>query len=368
MKIGIDCRFFSSRFTGIGRYTHELVERFLASPEEHEFVLFFNQPEFGEFRERPGVKKVLVNAKHYSLAEQTRFWWKLRKEKCDIVHFPHFNVPLLYSGKFVVTIHDLILSLYPGKKMTKWYHRLAYNWTIKSAVRRAQQVIAVSENTRRDIREFLAVDNDKVAVIYNGVDRQFRLLPEGVDRAILKKFGIEKRFLLYTGVWRSHKNLARLIEAFGLLRERGLDLQLVITGKEDPHYPEVLATIGRLGLGDEVILTGLVSEEDLVQLHNGAAIFVFPSLYEGFGLPPLEAMACGTPVVASNASCIPEVCGAGNALFFDPLNVEEMAGQIEKLYKDGDLQAELIGKGMKRAAEFSWERTAAETFKLLADV
>ncbi|MBP7671076.1 glycosyltransferase family 4 protein [Candidatus Gracilibacteria bacterium] len=366
MKIGIDCRIFSSRFTGIGRYSFELVERFLALGGEHEFVLFFNQPEFSEFAEREGVKKVLVNAKHYSFAEQTRFWWKLKREKCDVVHFPHFNVPMLYRGKFVVTIHDLILSLFPGKKMTKWYHRLAYNLTIKSAVRRARRVIAVSENTRRDIERFLGVNEKSVAVIYNGVDEQFRMLANGIDAAVLRKFGIEKRFLLYTGVWRNHKNLPRLIEAFGLLRERGLDLQLVITGKSDPHYPEVLEAAARLS--GEVIFTGLVSEEDLVQLHNGAVIFVFPSLYEGFGLPPLEAMACGTPVVASNVSCIPEVCGAENALFFDPLDVVEMADQMEKLYKDADLQAELVARGVKRAAEFSWERTAVETFKLICNV
>lgn len=369
MKIGIDCRIFSSRFTGIGRYTYELVTRFLAdASEEHEFVLFFNQPEFKEFPGHPRVKKVLVKAKHYSIAEQTRFWWNLRKEKCDVVHFPHFNVPLLYRGKFVVTIHDLILSLFPGKKMTKWYHRLAYNWTIKSAVRRAARVISVSENTKLDIENFLGNFGEKVRVIYNGVDEQFQLLPKGACAATLKKLGIEKRFLLYTGVWRSHKNLPRLIEAFKLLRERGLDLNLVITGKSDPHYPEVLETVRKFGLEEEVIFPGLVSEKELVELYNGAAIFVFPSLYEGFGLPPLEAMACGTPVVVSNSACMPEVCGRGNALFFDPLKVSEMADQVERLYRDSDLQAELVTKGYLRAAEFSWQRTAKETFKLLKNV
>lgn len=374
MKIGIDCRIFSSKFTGIGRYTNELVNHFIEIngklDKPHQLVLFFNNPEYHEFKTIAPVKKVLVNAKHYSFNEQLHFWLKLRKEKCDVVHFPHFNVPILYRKPYVVTIHDLTLSLFPGHKMTKWYHRLAYHLTIRNAVKTAKKIIAVSKNTRDDIIDHLHPEEKKIEVIYNGLNPEFHLITDTEKfKPTLNKYNITKQFLLYAGVWRNHKNLPRLIKAFDILKnEKNLDLQLVITGKPDPHYPEVKATVKALNLQDDVIFTNLISEDELIYLYNAALIFAFPSLYEGFGLPPLESMACGTPVVASNRSSIPEICGQDNAIFFDPENTQDIAEKIWELYKDADLQAELIEKGKNRAAQFSWEKTAKETFKLIANV
>lgn len=372
MKIGIDCRLFSSNFTGIGRYTHELVEHMIEMnrklSEPHELVLFFNNPEFREFRSLAPIKKVLVNAKHYSFDEQWKFWRKLKKEKCDVVHFPHFNKPILYRRPYTVTIHDLTLSMFPGKKMTKWYHRLAYHMVIKSAIKNAKEVIAVSHNTKNDIVKHFKMNPKLIEVVYNGVNKEFDLMedPRKAEKT-LKKYGINKQFLLYAGVWRSHKNLPRLIEAFKKLRESS-DIQLVFTGKADPHYPEVKEAVKEMGLEENVIFPGLVSEKELIYLYNAAMIFVFPSLYEGFGLPPLEAMRCGTPVVASRSSSIPEICGEGNAVFFDPYDVEDIAEKIAMVYKDTDLQANLIANGAKRAAEFSWEKMSEDTFKIIQNV
>ncbi len=373
MKIGIDCRIYSSKFTGIGRYTHELVANLIKINKEKstpdELILFFNNPEYHQFNCPENVKKVLVNAKHYSLSEQFRFLLKLRKEKLDIVHFPHFNVPILYRKTYVVTIHDLTLSIFPGHKMTKWYHRMGYKITIKNSVRTARKVIAVSENTKADIIEFLKIPEEKIKVIYNGVGPEFLFLDDRSKlQKTLKKYNITKTFLLYTGVWRSHKNLPRLIKAFNILKnEKRLDLQLVFTGKSDPHYPEVEKTIKKLKLEDDIIRPGLVDEEELVHLYNAAAIYVFPSLYEGFGLPPLEAMKCGTPVAASDSSCIPEICGEKNAVFFDPYKPEDIANKIESLYKDTGLQAELIANGIAHSAKFSWEKTSMETYKIITE-
>ena len=374
MKIGIDCRIFSSKFTGIGRYTNELVNHFLELNSKlenpHQIVLFFNSPEYHEFKTLFPIKKILVNAKHYSLKEQLGFWLKLRKEKCDIVHFPHFNVPILYRKPYLVTIHDLTLSLFPGRKMTKWYHRLAYYLTIKNAVKTAKKIVAVSENTKSDIISHLNIADSKIQVIYNGLNPEFHLITDTEKlKPTLENHGITKQFLLYTGVWRNHKNLPRLIKAFNILKnEKELDLQLVITGRPDPHYPEVKDAVKEFKLEDDVIFTGLIPEQDLINLYNAALIFTFPSLYEGFGLPPLESMACGTPVVASESSSIPEICGRDNALFFDPESSQAIAEKIYQLYKDADLQAELIQKGSQRASEFSWEKTAKETFKLIQNV
>ncbi len=370
VKIGFDCRMYSSGFTGIGRYTHELVDEVikLNKAQEHPFeiVLFFNNPEYSKFKCPENVRKVLVNAKHYSLAEQTRFLRILNKEKLDIMHFPHFNAPILYRRPFTVTIHDLILSLYPGKKMTNILHRLAYHLTIRHSVKKAKHIIAVSNHTSQDLQRHFGSDPNKITTIYNGISKDFehKETPSATDK-VLKKHQITQPFLLYTGVWRDHKNLPRLIHAFHILREeRNLNLQLVITGKEDPFYPEVKTTVRQLKLDDHVVFPGLVPEEELVHLYNGAKIFVFPSLYEGFGLPPLEAMRCATPVAASTTSSVPEICGEA-ALYFNPLSPEDIADKIELLYKDTDLEIQLIEKGILHIEKFSWEKMAKETWGLM---
>ncbi len=360
MRIGIDCRMFSSRFTGIGRYTHELVKEILDMNHKlshpHQIVLFFNEPEYSEFRTLYPVTKVLVKAKHYSFAEQTRFLFKLWKEKCDVVHFPHFNVPMLYRRPYSVTIHDLTLSLFPGKKMTKWYQRLAYHLTIRNTIHTAKKVVAISDNTKKDIQGHFKIGHGKIEVIYNGVNPEFKILEHPKKHP--------KPFLLYTGVWRSHKNLPKMIEAFAKVLEKH-DLNLIITGKEDPFYPEVKETAEKLGVRGRVIFTGLVDEHELINLYNAASVFVFPSLYEGFGLPPLEAMACGTPVVASNSSSIPEICGEGNAVFFDPKNADDIAAKICEVYENESLREKLIEHGKKRVEEFSWKKMAETTFELI---
>ncbi|MEK7673106.1 MAG: glycosyltransferase family 1 protein [Patescibacteria group bacterium] len=361
-KIGIDCRIFSSKFTGLGRYTHELVEHFIELNSRlknpYELILFFNDPEYKSFKLRPHVSKILVNAKHYSLSEQTTFLKKLLKEKLDLMFFPHFNVPILYNRPFVVTIHDLILNYFPGRKMTKFHHRLGYNLTIKHALKKSKKIISVSENTKADILKFFKIPKQKISVIYNGLSPEFKP----------SKNQTKKPFLLYTGVWRNHKNLPRLIEAFDILQQKIPELKLIITGKEDPFYPEVRKTIKSLKLQDKIITPGLVDEKELLKLYQEAAIYVFPSLYEGFGLPPLEAMSCATPVAASNTSSIPEIAGKNNAVYFDPYNVQDIADKIYKLYANKNLSAELVKNGLEHVKNFSWEKTAKETFKLLTDV
>ncbi len=371
MKIGIDCRIYSSKFTGIGRYTHELVQNLIRINDEkkrpHEIVLFLNEPEFHEYiPPNPSVRKVLVNARHYSFAEQIKFLRILNNEHLDFIHFPHFNIPYFYRRPYTVTIHDLTISLFPGKgnKIWKFFQKIAYDIIIKNATVKAKKILTISENTKKDLIEKLNVPEEKIEVIYNGVSDNFTLIEDPkIFQKTLNKYKIKKEFLLYTGVWRYHKNLPRLIEAFGILRQqKNLDIELVITGKPDPDYPETKEKVKELHLENDVIFTGLIEENELIHLYNAANIYVFPSLYEGFGLPPLEAMKCGTPVVASNTSSIPEICGQGNAVFFDPYKVEDIADKIEKVYEDADLQADLIEKGMIRASQFTWQITGQKIY------
>jgi len=393
MRIGIDCRMFRTNFTGIGRYTFELVKNLQAlSPRDpkiaqNEYVLFFNDPEFSLFTPTaPNFKKVLVNAPHYSFKEQTHFLHLLNKEKLDLMHFTHFNAPILYRKPFIVTIHDLTHTLFPGRKMRSLPYRLAYKVVVKNAIRHAAFIIAVSNNTKQDIIKILkppatpAEKPEKIHVIYEGANEEFRKLnTDELDLAaqtIREEYGITAPFLLYTGVHRYHKNLQRLVEAFAQISPKHPNLKLVITGKADPLYPEAEHEVERQNLQDKVIFTGLVPEEDLIALYNIATAYVFPSLYEGFGLPILEAFACGTPVVASNVSSIPEVVGTipasgrrasvaseasfslslPNALLFDPTNTADIAEKIDLLLNDESLQKSLAQRGAERVKDFSWEK------------
>jgi glycosyltransferase involved in cell wall biosynthesis len=368
MKIGIDCRIYSSKFTGIGRYVYELTERLTKFDDNNDYYLFFNNPEFDKYNPTNSrFHKVLADAPIYSLREHTHFNKILKKHKLDLMHFTHFNAPLFYKGPSIVTIHDLTLSFYPGKKKRSIFHRVGYILTLHSAVKKAKKVITISKNSKNDLKKLLKTSDEKIEIIYQGVSEKFQIIHDSIRiKKTLEKYDLEGGpFLLYTGVWRSHKNIPNMIKAFKKVRElSGEDIKLVITGKEDPYYPEVKNLPKELDVENDVIFTGLVDESELIDLYNAAEIYVFPSFYEGFGLPPLEAMACGTPVAASDASSIPEVCGKGNAVFFDPNDFNDMAQNINALYNNRELQEDLVRRGLLRVGEFSWQTMAELTHNL----
>lgn len=372
MRIGLDARMYSTKFTGIGRYTHELLQHLLQIDQENEYVAFVNEEGRELLSDIPGhLKVVYVGAKHYSLREQLQYLSSLKREKLDLMHFAHFNAPIFYRGKSIVTIHDLTLSFFPGTKMNTWFHRLAYQKVIKSAVYNAEHVIAVSENTKKDLQKLLNVPDEKISVIYEGANERFLQSCSDQDQQAVKdKYGLKNPFFLYTGVLREHKNVPGLIEAFSRFLKQNPENQmdLVITGRDDPKYAHVKELPKQFGIENKVYFLGLVSEEDLVAHNNAAYAYVFPSFYEGFGLPPLEAMACGTPVVASHISSIPEVCGEENALFFDPYNIDDMAAKLGTIVKDQDLYQKLIENGKKRVGEFSWRKMVEETLKVYKKV
>jgi glycosyltransferase involved in cell wall biosynthesis len=360
MRIGIDARMYGSGFTGIGRYTYELIRHLALLDRENDYVVFLRQEAFDAFTPPgPRFRKVLADYPHYSLAEQTRFLSILNRENLDLMHFTHFNAPILYRRPSVVTIHDLTLSFFPGKKMNHFFRRAAYQFVLRSVTHSAKRIIAVSKHTQQDLMTLLDIPENRIAVVYNGVDPEFSS-PSRLDSNHLKaKFGLHKPYFLYTGVWRDHKNLVGLLRAFSLLnREEKNRFQLAITGRPNPLYHEVTDTIHSLGLESDVALTGLVDDDELRALYQHALAYVFPSFYEGFGFPPLEAMLCGVPVAASNTSSIPEICGEGNALFFDPRNPEDMKDQMRRVATDQTLRQQLIERGLRHAKQFNWETMA----------
>lgn len=362
-KIGLDARPYN--WTGIGRYLRNLIDQLLVIDQENEYVLFLEKDAAEQVPDSPKVKKVIVDIPHYSWKEQTSMPRVIQKEDCDLVHFPHFNMPITYKDPFIVTIHDLTLSFFPGQKMTSFLHRTGYQATIKHACKKAKRIIAVSKNTAKDIENLMKVDQSKIDIIYEAVEfdkYHNRHSEEGIVE-MKSRFNLKKPYLLYVGVWRSHKNILGMLSAFRKILDRGIDCNLVITGKPDPHYPEVKNKIKELKLENRVIFPGFVPDEDLPLMYAGADLFVWPSFYEGFGLPPLEAMASGTPVISSNTSAMPEILGKA-AEFFDPYDDEEIALAMERVLRDRGHREQLKEKGLLHVKQFQWKKMAEETLKV----
>lgn len=366
MKIGIDARMYGSGFTGIGRYTYELIRNLAEMDHDNEYVIFLRKEAFETF-EPPNNRftKVLADFPHYSFAEQFGFLSLLNKTKLDLMHFCHFNAPIFYNKPYIITIHDLTLSFFPGKKMNSFWHRMAYRTVLKSVTKKAKKIIAVSEHTKKDLQKMFNVPDEKIQVIYNGVSSEFSEPSKTSRPDLMKKLGIERPYFLYTGVWRDHKNIVGMIKAFAEMNEDlGEQYNLVITGRHNPSYHEIPDAVRDLKQETNIHLVGLVSDEDLRALYQYALAYVFPSYYEGFGLPPLEAMQCGTPVAASNTSAVPEICGEGNALFFDPHDVNDIREKMRILATDASVRLRLVDRGFERVKAFDWGKMASEVLAI----
>jgi len=367
MIIAIDCRMYgSSQFSGIGTYIQRLTDELFKLDQENEYILFLREPEFSKFNPpNKRIKKILTNCAHYSYAEQTRFVFELIKHKFDLIHYPHFNSPVLFRKKSVCTIHDLTPFFYPGHKAASGWRQWAYRAVFRSTVGKASQIIAVSESTKSGIIKHFQVDPSKISVTYEGVDERFKIIENGgIINKTKNQFGITKPYIFNVGVWRSHKNIEGLVRAFNLLKKKyKIEHQLVLGGREDLHYTNVRREINNSPYKNDIIATGYVQESELPILYNDSDLFVLPSFIEGFGLIAIEAQACGTPVISTNTSSMPEVLG-DSALFFDPEDTEQMAEQIHKIIFDQNLKSQIISKGLENAKRFNWENCAKQTLEI----
>lgn len=371
MRIGIDARMYISGKTGIGTYIKNMTDNIFALDKENEYVLFLLEPQYSKYQPKSlNVKKVLVGSHWYSWKEQFVFPWQLYKERVDLMHFPHFNTPILYRDKNILTIHDVTPKFFPGHKMNSMARRAGFDAVFSQSLIKSDKIIAVSEKTKNDLIEYFSVDENKIKVIYEGISGDFRIIEkeELCHKSIRSKYGIAKPFLLYVGVWRNHKNVVNLIKAFDvLIHKYKLDLQLVIGGEEDPYYPEVRRTWRSLDLDEHIVTPGLIPQEELPYFYNESSVFVFPSFYEGFGLVGLEAMLCGAPVAASDRGSLPEVLGEG-AIYFDPSNFDEMAEKIKMILDDKALKDRLVKNGFQQIKKYSWKKCAEETLSLYKEV
>jgi glycosyltransferase involved in cell wall biosynthesis len=395
MRIGIDARFYGPLGKGLGRYTQKLIENLEKVDLKDQYVIFLRKENFDLYQPKnPHFSKVLADYPWYSVTEQILMPVKIRRSKVSLMHFPHFNVPIFYKGKFVVTIHDLILLQFPTIKATTLsplmysIKQAGYKFVIRHAVKRAKKVITVSNYTKKELIKYFGLDPDKIVVTYEACDTSHNSeFPPTADQPQagriqnsepLKKFGISKSYLLYIGNAYPHKNLEGLLLAFKkLIKEYKLDLQLVLVGKEDYFFRKLKEKVKKLNLPaygwsaeggkSPVVFPGFVSDEGLQVLYRNALLYVFPSFCEGFGLPPLEAQAQGLPVVASNSSSLPEIL-EDTVEYFNPHKIDEMAKVIAKVVNNEGLRNKLKEKGLEHVKKFSWEKCARETLKAYKSV
>jgi glycosyltransferase involved in cell wall biosynthesis len=367
MRIAIDARKLHD--FGIGTYTRNLLRHLARLDPETEYVLLCQQGDLGVAAQLgPNFRTVLEPSPNYSIKEQVHVPWVLHREQADLFHAPHYVLPPAIRCRSVVTIHDCIHLMFPQylPNRAAYAYAKASMWT---AARRSDCILTVSEASKRDILHFFKVPPEKIVVVYNAIDEHFWEEPaaEDVER-VRERYQLDHRFVLYAGNIKPHKNLVRLIEAFDDLRRHGFDdVKLLIIGDEISKLPALRRAVHQHKLHKQVRFLGYLSDETLAILYRLAAVFVFPSLYEGFGLPPLEAMASGAPVVTSNVSSLPEVTGDA-AVLVDPYDVDSIVDGIRRVLTNPELAAEMRRKGPIRAREFSWERSVARTRDLYHQV
>lgn len=358
MLIAIDLRIYGPKYGGLGRYNQQLLDQLIKLDSKNQYVLLFREKQNIGLPENFSSK--IVDCRWYTIKEQFVLPKILNKIKPDLVHFPHFNVPIFYKGKFIVTIHDLIMTKFPSKRATTlnklfffikyWF----YKKVISQAIKNATQIIAVSKFTSKDIKEYFNLNDQeakKINVVYEG------LTITNSDKPA--SFALPKNYFLYVGNSYPHKNLEFLIKTFAEFIEKHPEYYLVLVGNKNYFYQR----LEKENKSKNIIFAGFVSDEQINDYYKRATAYIFPSLYEGFGLPALEAMAQNTPVISSNSSCLPEILGQ-SALYFDPNDQKDLLDKMEKLVNTPDLVNILKKNGYIQSQKYSWDTMGAEILSI----
>jgi alpha-1,3-rhamnosyl/mannosyltransferase len=359
----LDARTATPHFPGIGRYVTNLARALAPLLARDERLTVLHPPS----RPLPaGVPGHPVTVSPFSVQQQWAIPRQLRRQEADLYHSAYYLMPYAPGTPTLLTVYDLIPVLFPEHVSRR--ARALFRLSTALALRAARHSIAISQATRRDALAHFRLAPERISAVPLAADPVFRPQPAAALAALRDRYELPPRFLLYLGSNKPHKNLVRLVEALARL-PAGLAMAtpLVIAGAWLPEHPEPRERAQALGLGDRVRWLGRVPGTDLPALYAAATGFVFPSLYEGFGLPVIEALACGTPAACAATSSLPEVAGDA-ALLFDPADVPAIAEALRRLIDDGDLRTELVARGLEQAARFSWERTAQMTLTLYREV
>jgi len=364
MAIYLDVSAAVHRRAGLGRYAESLTRALVASAPNR-YALFYNrergiEPLTG--LEHLPARTVALGYKPWRmlvwLGQLARVGFDRLLPDAELFHATEHLLLPLHSVPTVLTVHDLIFRHLPEhhKPLNRWY----LNLTMPLYCRRAGHIITVSEHSKRDLISAYGIAEEKITVVYEAAAPRFRPQPPQVVADVRARYGLPERYLLFVGTIEPRKNLSRLLDALEAVYADGLTDGWVIVGRRGWLCDDFFARLESSPVREAILLPGYVPDEDLPAFYAGAQALVLPNVYEGFGLPVLEAMACETPTVVSNASCLPEIGGEA-ALYFDPLDVEAMADAVRRLLRDADLQGELRARGLAQTARFSWERAAAET-------
>lgn len=368
MRICLDVSPAVHRRAGLGRYAYELTTALLALDTENEYVAFYNRPSQAHVEppldRLPHLTTNLSN-KPWRMSALVGQFAHIPQDGLfpgvDLFHATDHLLPRLSRVRSVFTLHDVIYRHYPETHMrlNRWFLTLM----MPRFLRAADRIIAVSECTKRDALRLYDIDESKIHVIYEGVNPRFRPASPSAIAAARQRYHLPAHYLLVVGTIEPRKNLTMLLEAYTMLKERQPELKLLIVGQKGWLYEGFFRRLRELGLEEEVIFPGFVPDEDLPAIYSAAELLAFPSLYEGFGLPVLEAMACGTPVVCSNTSSLPEVAGDA-ALLIPPQDVRAWVEALERVVRDASLRAALRRRGLEQAARFTWERAARRTLEI----
>ncbi|PID57163.1 hypothetical protein CSB45_08000 [candidate division KSB3 bacterium] len=377
MNIGIEaCTAVEPQRTGLGQYSYHLIRALsrVNGRERHHYRCYFRHANPDPFYvlgwqdvAPPHLRPCILPFPF--LWAQVRLPFEFRQHPQDLYFFPSSVIPLLNQpSNSVVTVHDLAFLFFQD-----YFSPLLRSWlklATERSVRKAQKVIAVSEATRQDILAYYQTDPEKVKVVHHGVAKAFQPQTAASIEAVKQRYAIDGDYLLCVGTLQQRKNIPRLLHAFYLLKQKHQHSQkLVLVGRKLADLPEteIFSTLKRLSLEQEVIWTGYIDRAEMPAIMSGAELFVFPSLYEGFGMPVLEAMACGTPVACSNTSSLPEVIG-DHGVVFDPYSVDDMTETLHYVLQKEDLRRKLSELGVLRAARFSWDSCARKTLAVLESV
>ena len=369
MRIAIDIRRIED--FGVGTYIQNLVRKLASRDRENNYLLLGNRKKVSEAAALSGNFQVV------EWGDTRDSWWMhvklhqtLQAYGVDLLHIPHMKMAPLLPCRYLMTVHDVADFLYSqdrGLRQTIQFR------LVRRSLARAQRILAVSQSTKRDIENLFGIPSQKITVVENAIDERFIQSSRREEKLlVLERYQVTDPFLLYVGSARPQKNIPRLIEAFAVIKGELLEhpvyrkLKLLIIGDELSEHPDLRRTVVRTRMQNDVRFLGFVPIETLRVFYQAAEVFVFPSLYEGFGLPPLEAMAQGTPVVTSNVSSLPEVVGDA-AVLVHPENVFDIARGVQQVLLDPDLREELRRRGHRQFARYSWERSILQVLEIYAE-
>lgn len=355
-RIAIDARELR---TSTGRYVERLIHYLQQIDKTNDYTVLLKPKDFDGWQPTgDNFNKVVCEYKEFSFGEQLGYFRQLRNLNADLVHFPMAQQPVFYSGKTVTSIMDLTTARFrnPSKNPVVFsFKQLIYKWLVKRVAHKSKRIIAISEFAKNDIAEYTQVNKDKITVTYLAADK----ITESSQPLTKLK---DKQFIMYVGRPQPHKNLRRLIDAFAVIQKNHAELYLVLAGKKDALYLQHEQYVKKMGLKN-VYFTDFVSEGQLRWLYENTAAYIFPSLSEGFGLPGLEAMVHGAPVVSSNATCLPEIYGDA-AIYFDPLDINDIVEKINSVLGNAKLRDRLTKIGHQQAVKYSWDKMAKQTLQV----